>query len=564
MRKRQLLVTAFAFFLSYLYNLPDFYAQSNLRSKEITEAVDSIFADKMSMAAPGASIIIMKGESVLLAKNYGTANLVFGVPFDENTIFPLEGFTEQLVVFSILQLEIKGLVNLDDSVNKYLPKLGFPARISISHLMNHSSGFPMISSLRLMAGWNFSDAFTHDDFLGLAKKATFDLHPDRKFSHNHGGIKFLMMVVEKVSGNTFSEYAASNIFIPLGMTNTSVRHEGYRDNKNSSVGYIKADAGYMKVVPIQFDVICPITYSTQPDFQKWMANVQSKKFNGDIIERMNESLTINGKLQERTYGAYCIGQQQYRHYLGQDEFYMRETGNGYSWMWLRLSQAQLSVMVVGNLGTYIGTKVNGVADLLGNYDRPISSDTNDAESVPLDLSEKEMELCKGLYWNEEYLYTTEISIKDGELYHSDEDNGFNFLMTPITKTLFKTPFGGTVEFANLGGSQNKMRNIIPNGRVFDYKQYDVPSLKAGDQLKYEGVYTSDALNVFYRIVWEDNNLILRRTRKPDLKLTPIGDHQFRASEVDFRLIEFNEDVDGIFQKMNISNTGLKNIAFRKL
>jgi len=563
MKKHQILFTVLPFFLCYSFNLQIIHAQNGLSYEVISEAVDSLFADKNSMDASGASVIIMQGERLLLSKNYGAANLTFGVPFTENTVFPLEEFTEQLVVFSILQLEKKGQINLNDSVNKYLPEIGFPYRVSLAHLLNHTSGFPMISSLRLMAGWNFSDPFTHDDFLNLSKKFTADVNPDKEFNHNHGGIKFLMMIIEKVSGISFPDYASKNIFDPLGMTNTSIKDDAYRDNNNnSSVGYSQSDDGYKKVVPTQFEVMCPATYSTPSDFEKWMANIQSKKFHGDILERMNESLTVNGKLAARTYGSYCIGQQNFRNYLGQDEIYMRETGNGYSWYMLHILRDELLIWVVGNVDNYIGPKVNGIADLLANYNKPTTSET--VEALPPVLSDKEMELLTGFYWNEEFLYSTIISIKDGGLHHADTDNGFNFQMTPRNKTLFNTPFGGTVEFTDTGGDQRKMSNTIPNGRIFNYSQYHPSPVKEGDQLKYVGVYFSDKLNAYFRIAWENNKLILKRSRKPDLELSSLGNHRFRVSEIDFRLIEFKEKINGSFQSMKISNPSVKDIEFRKI
>ena len=81
-----------------------------------------------------------------MSKNYGAANLAYKTPFDENTVFPLDGFTEKLVVLSLFQLERKGLLNLSDPLNLYLPDLGFNDNVSLDHLLNHSSGFSMIGS----------------------------------------------------------------------------------------------------------------------------------------------------------------------------------------------------------------------------------------------------------------------------------------------------------------------------------------------------------------------------------------------------------------------------------
>jgi len=564
MKRHQLLVTISTCLLLFFYNLPLIEAHINPNPQEFAMAIDSLFADKADLKAPGASLIVMKGKETLLLKNYGSANLAFGLPFDENTIFPLEEFTEQLVIFSIFQLEKKKRIKINDAVNKYLPALGFENQVTLSHLVNHTSGLPNIGSLSQLAGWSFTDPFDQDDFLNLTKNFSSNLSPDKKIEHIHSGIKLLQLVVEKVSGVSFSEYATTHIFAPLKMTNTTIKAKDYSGHKNIAVRYEQTDAGYSKAIPNYTAEACPTTYSTQLDFQKWMYNYQSKLYEGDILDRMDETLTLKGKLQEKSYRDYLKGQHNYSSYLGQDEYYRTYTGNGFSWRWTRFKPSGVTIMAIGNLETYIGAKVDEIAKLLIDYDQPLSPEAKVAKAAPVELSKSEMEACTGIYWNEDYYFTTEISLKDGGVNFVDKDNGFDFQMSPRSKTFYSTPFGGTVEFTNMGGNQKVMKNILPNGLIFVSKQYDIAPLKEGDQLKYEGLYGSDKLKAFYRVVWENNKLILKRSRKPDLELTPIGEHQFRAAEVDFRVISFKDNENGSFQKMHISNTVVKNVEFGKL
>ncbi len=562
MKQYQLIVTICAFTLFYFYKVPSIKAQITPLSKETIAAIDSIFVDNADLNVPGASVIIIKGEKLVFSKNYGSANLSFGIPFNENTIFPLTGFSEQLVVFSILQLEKKGRINLTDPVNKYLPELGFQDQVSLSHLLNHTSGLPLIGSLRLMAGWNFTDPFYQDDFLNLTKKITKDLKSDINYNHSHSGIKFLQMVIEKASGMKFSEYASANIFLPLGMNNSAIKNERYKQNKNSSVGYTKTDTGFQKTYSTEYAAMCPISYSTQTDFEKWMLNVQTKKFEGSIIEKLDQALTVNGELQKRKNRSYCIGQQQYYNFLDQDEFYFMDTDQGHSWKWIRLKQSDLSIMVVGNVDTYIGNKVNAIARLLvpTTTEEPA---TEESTSTPIKLTTKEMQSYTGFFWDKNYLFTTQISIKDGALYYDDLDNGWNFSLTPLSKSMFESPPWNKVEITNLDG-QKKLRLILRDGREFPSEEYDPEIISAKDYARYEGIYNSEQLNAFYKLIVEDNKLILKRSRKPDLELLPIGKNKFRTAEVDFRLIEFQEDAKRSIYQMNISNNAVKNVEFRKL
>ncbi len=539
-------------------------SQSKTDHAKLTKEIDSLFAPRNNMKTPGACVIVMEGEEVIATKQYGAADILHKIPFDDSTVFPIEGFTEQLVVFSAYQLQEIGSLALSESVNKYLKGMGFPDKLKLSHLINHSSGIPSIGSLRLLAGWDYEDPFTNEDFHALTKIVSSGIDPDKAYNHIHAGISILMMVIEKATEIPFSEYARRSIFEPLSMGNSFVKEGVLLKNRNHTIAYTLSDEQYVEVVPTKYEVMCPNTYTTAADFLKWMTIVQNKKFHGKIIEQMDLPLTIDGKLEERSYGSYCKGQLQYRHYLGQDEFFRRETGNGYSWMWLRLSQANVSIFALGNVDTYIGPEVNGIADLMEKYEQVENSSENEAERETPELSEKDLEAFVGNYWNSEYMYSTAISIKDGNLFHTDTDNGFIFAMTPITETLFLTPFGGTVEFTNLGGDDKKMRNIIPNGRFFDYEEYDARPLKQAELDKFNGLYGSEKLKSYYRILSQDGKLILRRSRKSDLVLSPIGINRFRTDEIDFRVVEFSDEKNGIFKLMSISNTAIKDVEFKRM
>ncbi len=560
---QQIVFALAGFYCSLLIN-GNLEAQANFNTEDIIPIVDSIMDEKKGMSGPGASVTVIQNGQILLSKYYGAANLSYSIPFSEETIFPLNGFTEQLVVFAIFQMKDKMMVHLEDPINKYLPELGFTDKVTLSHLLNHSSGLPMISSLRIMAGWNFDDPFTQNDFLFLTKACSGLQDPNGIFNHNHSGIKILQMVIEKISGIDFSKYAYKHIFKPLRMMNTVIELDGVVRDSNTAMGYKYHNTTYVEVKPFYTQELCATTFTTSLDFQKWMSNYQNKTFGREILETMDESLTINDELQKRSNRSYCKGQHKYSKYRGDEEFYWTETDNGFSWKWLRSQKSGLSIMVVGNLDEYIGTKVNAIADSLISYNEDLPNIVDQMKVDTFALSEIEMEVCTGFYWNEDYLYTTEISVRDGSVYHSDVDNGFHFVMEPITRTMFKTPFGGSLEFSNIGGNQKILKNILPDGRVFISKQYDEQSLQNGDEKDFVGIYKSKDLHVFYEIVWENETLILRRTRKPDLTLTPLGNHQFRASEVDFRLITFKVNKEGAIQSMCLSNVGLKNVEFQKL
>jgi len=288
---------------------------------------------------------------------------------------------------------------------------------------------------------------------------------------------------------------------------------------------------------------------------------KTKKFEGDIIEKLDRALSMKGEFQQRANRNYCIGQQQYYKVSGEDEFYMRDTDDGFSWKWARLPLSEISIMVIGNLNSYIGTKVNAVEELLMSPISNLTPEIKEPTLTPIKLSEKEMKVYTGSYWDIGYLFASEVKIVDGGLYYTDLNNGWNFPMRSLTKSHFDSPDGTQIEFANVNG-QARLILTIPNGAKFYSEKYDAIAVKSQDYSKYTGIYNSTQLSAYFQLIVRDKKLILVCSRKPELELIPIGDNKFRTAEIDFRLIEFEEEKNSVYQ-MNISNRILKNVEFRK-
>jgi CubicO group peptidase (beta-lactamase class C family) len=93
------------------------------------------------------SVLIALGNQVVFSKGYGSADLEWDVPNSPGTKFRLGSVTKQFTAASILLLEERGKLSVNDSVKKYVPDA--PAaweKITIFHLLTHTSGIPNFTS----------------------------------------------------------------------------------------------------------------------------------------------------------------------------------------------------------------------------------------------------------------------------------------------------------------------------------------------------------------------------------------------------------------------------------
>jgi CubicO group peptidase (beta-lactamase class C family) len=112
-------------------------AQNN--NSRMEQVAQSYVANKQFMG----SVLVARGSEVLLSKGYGSANLEWEIPNSPSTKFRLGSITKQFTAASILLLEERGKLTVNDPVKKHLPDA--PAaweNITIFNLLTHSAGIP--------------------------------------------------------------------------------------------------------------------------------------------------------------------------------------------------------------------------------------------------------------------------------------------------------------------------------------------------------------------------------------------------------------------------------------
>ena len=106
----------------------------------------------------GLSMIIVKNDRIVYSKGFGWADGPRKIKATPQTVFHWWPITKVPTAIAILQLQEQGKLQLEDAVSKYLPffEVAYPSdkrtTITIRHLLNHSSGIPDASVLRL-AEW---------------------------------------------------------------------------------------------------------------------------------------------------------------------------------------------------------------------------------------------------------------------------------------------------------------------------------------------------------------------------------------------------------------------------
>jgi CubicO group peptidase (beta-lactamase class C family) len=149
--------TAFKIIITILFVLcatPGFGQNNNeeINIHRIAIKIDSLLS-QFNENEPGVAIGLVQNNQLIYEKYFGLANLDYEIPIHKGTSFHVASVSKKFTAFAILLLEDEGKLSLDDDIRIYLPEMHeFEPKITISHLLNHTSGLKDKYNLLRLSG----------------------------------------------------------------------------------------------------------------------------------------------------------------------------------------------------------------------------------------------------------------------------------------------------------------------------------------------------------------------------------------------------------------------------
>jgi CubicO group peptidase (beta-lactamase class C family) len=98
------------------------------------------------------------------------------LPITPASVFHVASISKEFTAASILMLDQEGKLSIDDDIHKYIPELqDFGVRITLRHLLHHSSGMRDQWSLLGLAGWRHSLAAEDAELSSRRTLSVFEL-----------------------------------------------------------------------------------------------------------------------------------------------------------------------------------------------------------------------------------------------------------------------------------------------------------------------------------------------------------------------------------------------------
>jgi D-alanyl-D-alanine carboxypeptidase len=170
----------------------------------------------------GASVLVASGGHILLHKGYGFADLGLEAPAKDETAYHVVGPMLPFTGVAVMQQVERGKLSLDDDISKFIPE--FPLQghhVTIRQLLNHTSGIVDYHYLGDPIEATSRQPKALDEVMALYAGKNWVNDPGKKWDWSISGFQLLVTVVERVTGQSFSDYVQKNILRPAGVKSTT-------------------------------------------------------------------------------------------------------------------------------------------------------------------------------------------------------------------------------------------------------------------------------------------------------------------------------------------------------
>lgn len=222
-KKTTLKLICFLFVLPYL-----------CPAQTIEEKADALLSAYHQQDLFTGTVLIAKNNKVVFEKSYGMADRKLGVNNSSATEYRIGSISKPITALIILQLNERKLLALTHTLSQYVPGIPQGDSITIENLLNHTSGIPSITSLKVYQD-NPSRVKSREDVLTILKNAAPVFSPGREYQYSNSNYILLSYIAEAVTGKSMAELVR-DFAEKVGMHHTGMDYEG-RSSETRALGY---------------------------------------------------------------------------------------------------------------------------------------------------------------------------------------------------------------------------------------------------------------------------------------------------------------------------------------
>ncbi|HEX4602425.1 MAG TPA: serine hydrolase domain-containing protein [Candidatus Angelobacter sp.] len=298
----------------------------------------------------GASVLVARGNRILLHQGYGLADLGLEVPTKPDAVYHIVGPMLPFTGIAVMQQVERGKLSLDDDISKFIPE--FPLQghhVTVRQLLNHTSGIVDYHYLGDPIEATSRQPKALDEVMALYSGKNWVNEPGKKWDWSISGFQLLVTIVERVTGQSFPDYVQQNIFKPAGVQSTTYCDD-FTLTRGLSRAYRKMGPNYVEARENGMAYNSDLRFcSTVSDLlQLWRAIKEKNLVKPETFRQMTTAegaaAQMSAQDPKAQYGfAMILNHEEEHHRIGQHGSLMGYSGSLYDF-----PDDQLTIVVLTN------------------------------------------------------------------------------------------------------------------------------------------------------------------------------------------------------------------------
>jgi len=319
---------------------------SSVASAQEQDGIDSLVKRKMQeQKLVGVSVGIIVNGKIIKSTGYGLANIDQRVSATENTVYKLASLSKHMVAVAIMKLNEEGKLKLTDTLRKYFKDAPEAWRkITIRHLLNHTSGLP-----RESPGFRFNVAQPDSVLIKQAYNTPMTFQTGASWEYCNLGYFILADIIRKVSGISFAQYMGNEIFSKFGLDNTRTTSI-YDINPDKAEGYLPKGKDSLVKADIQIALRPSGAFiSNIRDMTKWEMLIENEKIiSGQSWQKMWSDTVLTTRKNPaggNVFYGYGLQVTDYRH---RKLVFHGGSLPGFRTMYFRFPEEKTAIVILAN------------------------------------------------------------------------------------------------------------------------------------------------------------------------------------------------------------------------
>ena len=220
---------------------------------DLNAQIDELFNTKIDENGAGAALLVAYNGEMIIGKGYGNRDVKNVLPITKATNMRMASLSKQFTVLAILNLVDKGIIKLEDEAHSVFPFESLKG-ITIEQLINHTSGIADAEAA-FFEEWDSTKVAVNNDIVEwYSRNPEPYFEPGSKWQYNNGAYELLAAMVEKLSGESFDDFAKENVLKKAEMHNSRffnlakpvvINEQAYCYGKNSHNEWEKVDDHFL-------------------------------------------------------------------------------------------------------------------------------------------------------------------------------------------------------------------------------------------------------------------------------------------------------------------------------